>query len=195
MLNGRSLGLLSFGAQPDRWGRVPGMMFVPDSAPASGLAVTLIAQGLGRYLSEPAAHACRDMLLSAEGTARQRRLGLWNDPYYAVLAVTDHAAFAERSGTLVLAEGKLIAVQPSPYRTTLRFSSPEGGASSEASYGGRMLVATIPPRIMKSFVAQSIDLNGLIGHSLRFRGLLDLRFGPQVELASPDDIEMPGQVP
>ena len=57
-----------------------------------GVAVAVLAAGLGRYFAEPAAHQCRDALLAAEATARHAKLGLWADPYYGVLA------FDERGG-------------------------------------------------------------------------------------------------
>ena len=52
-----------------------------------------------------------------------------------------------------------------------------------------MLVATIMPHAMKTFEARHVNLAELIGKQLLFRGLLDLRFGPRIELASPDQVE------
>lgn len=182
---GKTVSLHLLTKAPDRWGRRPAMLFEDGAGDGGGLAATVIAAGLGRYLAEPTAHTCRDALLAAEKTARQAKLGLWADPYYGVLAFDDRAAFVERSGTLVLAEGRLRAVEPSPYRTTLRFA-----AQGPVSHGGRMLVATVLPRTMKTFRAEHMDFGALIGRRLRLRGLLDLRFGPRIELAGPDAVEI-----
>lgn len=175
-------------ARPDRWGRITGLAFAsggPAASQSGGLATAAVASGLGRYLAEPASSQCRDALIDAEAKARQAKLGLWADPYYAVLAVDDRKAFAERSGTIVVAEGRLVAVQPGPYRTKLRLAPGDRG-----SYGGHVLVATILPHTMKAFESRHVDLASLTGKTLRIRGLLDLRFGPQIELAGPDVIEV-----
>ena len=188
MVVGRPASIELLAAAPDRWGRLVSRVSVTDAA-TTDLASAAIAAGLGRYRAEPAAHACRDDLLAAEDSARHASLGLWADPYYAVLAVDDRAAFAERAGTIVLAEGRLTAVLPGPFRTRLRFATRDG------SYGGHGpsdhgLTATVLPHTMKTFEAQRVMLASLIGRTLRWRGLLDTRFGPGIELAGPDDVEV-----
>ena len=177
---------------PDRWGRLVATIAV--TADGSDLATTAIAAGLGRYKAETAAHPCRAALLAAEDGARRSKLGLWADPYYAVLAVDDRAAFAERAGTIVVAQGRLTAVVPSPFRTRLRFAAPDGShAGHTSSVHDPMqatLSATVLPHTMKTFEAQRMTFSSLIGRTLRWRGLLDTRFGPTVELAGPDDVEL-----
>lgn len=196
LLVGKAVSLHLLSGTHDRWGRFPALVFTTDgSGAAAGLTGTAVATGLGRYLAEPGAHACRDALLAAEDKARLAKLGLWSDPYYALLGVDDHAAFMERSGTIVVAEGRLTGVLPSPYRTTLRFAAPTEIQSGQHQSGGHMLVATILPHAMKAFEAQKVDVHALIGQRLRFRGLLDLRFGPRIELTSPDQVETTAAAP
>ena len=185
LLKGHALSISTLSDRPDRWGRLAAWAFVADGAVPGGIAAAAIAAGLGRYHPEPAAAPCRAELLAAEETARRARLGLWRDPYYSVLAIDDPAAFAVRAGTNVIVEARLVAVERGPYRNKLRFA-----ASRPAPRGGRMLVATIVPRAMKTFEAQGVDFSSLIGRTLRLRGLLDQRFGPQVELQGPDDVEV-----
>lgn len=185
-------------AKPDRWGRRAALAFAdgpPSPDPQSlgspnpeppdldlqSLSEAALAAGLGRYLAEPMAHPCRERLLAAERRARAARAGLWSDPYYAVLAATDRPAFAERSATVAIAEGRLTQIVPGPYRTELRFAAP----------GRRDLLAVaIPPRVAKAFKDQGVDLSSLIGRTVRVRGLLDLRFGPRLEPSGPDALEM-----
>ena len=169
--------------KPDRWGRLPAMAFLEGSPTPGGLTSLAIAAGLGRYLSEPAAHACRDTFLAAETGARSASLGLWHDPYYGVLAVDDRDAFAERSATIVVAEGRLWRVEVGPFRTKLRFAAP-----GESKRG--LLVAVVLPKVVKRFEEDGVHFEALIGRTMRLRGLLDLRFGPQVELAGSDALEL-----
>ena len=191
---GRSATLHLLSTAPDRWGRLAALVFDAGASASTGggLATMAVAEGLGRYLAEPAAHPCRETLVAAESNARLAKLGLWTDPYYAVVAVDDRAGFIERSATLILAEGLLTEVEPGPYRTLLRFAAPVRDPSAHVragSHGGHMLVATIGPRAMKTFEAQRLDVRSLIGKRLRFRGLLDLRFGPRIDLTTPDELE------
>ena len=199
MLAGRAVTLTPLASARDRWGRWPALVFAADGSGAGmegglmggGLAAAAIAAGLGRYLPEAPAHACRDALLRAEAVARAAKLGLWSDPYYALLDVVDERGFTERSGTRVVASGTVAAVEPGPFRTVLRFEPRDrdtwrGGGTREGTR--RMLTATVPARARKMFEAG--DVSAFLGKTLRFRGLLDLRFGPQVELAGPDDVEI-----
>ena len=173
---------------PDRWGRIAARAFA-TSGPAAerpgGLATAAVAAGLARYLSEPDAHACRAALVAAEEEARTTRLGLWDDPYYAVLAADDRSGFAERAGTLVVVEARLASIKTGPYRTTLVFAG-----QANHSHGGQILSATILPRTKTIFEARGVHVSSLTGRSLRLRGLLDLRFGPQIELSDPDDLDV-----
>lgn len=184
LLGHRALAVTILSPKPDRWGRLAAFASVADG-PAGGLAAAALAAGLARYRPEAAA-PCRTSLLSSEDTARRAQLGLWADPFYSVLAVDDRAAFAAREGTDVVVEGRLRAVEPGQYRTRLRFEA----SGSETSGSHDRLEATIVPRAMKTFEAKGVDVHSLIGRSLRLRGLLDRRFGPRIELASPDEVEV-----
>ena len=181
----RALAVTILSPKPDRWGRLVAFASVAD-APAGGVAAMALDAGLARYQPEAAATACRAALLAAEDRARRGRLGLWADPFYSVLAADDRAAFAERAGTDVVVEARLRAVEPGPFRTRLRLEGQ--GTAPSATHG--LLEATIVPRAMKTFEAQGVDVHSLIGRTLRLRGLLDRRFGPRLELAGPDEIEI-----
>ncbi len=49
------------------------------------------------------------------------------------------------------------------------------------------------PRPSKTFEAAYASLSGLTGQTVRVRGLLDTRFGLQIEIRDPDEIETIGQ--
>ena len=52
---------------------------------------------------------------------------------------------------------------------------------------------TILPRNSKTFEAAYSSLARLTGQTVRVRGLLDTRFGPQIEISDPDEVEAAGQ--
>ena len=175
---------------PDRWGRVVAFVFAvaPESPNGPGPAhlpvgAALIDAGLARYESSAAARPCRSALLAAEADARASGLGLWADPYYAIIAAADRMSFAEKAGTSVIVEGRITGIASRRPRITLYFGPRRGGDFS----------VTILPRNSKTFEAAYSSLAGLTGRTVRVRGLLDTRFGPQIEISGPDELEAPGQ--
>ena len=190
LIDHHALAVTILSQKPDRWGRLTAFASVgdgPAAGEAGGLAAAALAAGLARFHSEAAASACRATLLAAEDKARLARFGLWADPFYSVLAADDRAAIAERVGTDVVVEARLRAVEPGPYRTRLHL---EASGRARSGSHDRLLEATIVPHAMKAFEARGVDVHSMIGHTLRLRGLLDRRFGPRIELAGPDEIEV-----
>ncbi len=175
---------------PDRWGRVVAFVFAvaPESPNGPGsphlpVGAALIDAGLARYESSAAARPCRSALLAAEAGARVSGLGLWADPYYAIIAAADRLSFAEKAGTFVIVEGRITGIASRRPRITLYFGPRQGGDFS----------VTILPRNSKTFEAAYSSLAGLTGRTVRVRGLLDTRFGPQIEISGPDELEAAGQ--
>ena len=180
---GGEIAFVPLAQKPDRWGRIPAFVFFDaptPGAPPISAANVLLAGGFARYMPEPEARPCRTALLAAEAAARAAKLGLWRDPFYAIIAATDRDAFAERAATNVIVEGRLVAVDQGPLRTNLQFAPRRERAFS----------VTILKRHIKIFEQAGYDFHALIGRMLRVRGLLDLRFGPQIEISSADEIEL-----
>lgn len=181
--SGGQIAFVPLAKMPDRWGRLPAFVFfdspVPGAAPVSAADV-LLAGGFARFMPEPEARPCRSAFLAAEAKARAARLGLWRDPFYAILAAADREAFAERAATNVIVEARLVGVDKGPLRTNLQF----------APRWERGFSVTILKRNVKIFEQAGFDFHALIGRWLRVRGLLDLRFGPQIEISSADEIEL-----
>jgi endonuclease YncB( thermonuclease family) len=179
---GKDVAFRLLDARPDRWGRLAAEVFAPmdaSTSPARPLAQTAIEAGLARFEPGAAARPCRTELLAAEARARAAALGLWADPYYAIIAASYHGAFAERAGTSVVVEGRVIGVDQGAYRTMLLFGPRRGWDFS----------VTILQRNTKIFSAAEFDFNSFKGRMIRVRGLLDMRFGPQVKVSNPDEIE------
>ncbi len=170
-------------ARPDRWGRIPVFAFLASPAPIgaqSSLAAWLLAQGFGRFMPEREAMACRPSFLAAEAAARAASQGLWHDPYYAVIAATDIRAFAEKAATDVIVEGQITDVDVRPRRLYLLFGPRDSGG----------FAVTILQRDVKIFDRAGYDFHALIGRRIRVRGVLDMRFGPQIEVSEPGAIEI-----
>ncbi len=175
---------------PDRWGRVVAFVFAvaPESTNGPGPArlpvgEALLDAGLARYEPSAAARPCRGALLAAEADARDSGVGLWADPYYAIIAAADRLSFAEKAGSSVIVEGRITGIASRRPRITLYFGPRQGWDFS----------VTILPRNSKTFEAAYASLSGLTGKTFRVRGLLDTRFGPQIEISDPDEVEAAGQ--
>lgn len=185
-LAGREILYRPLGQRLDRWGRLPALIFAPAGAPGSPLlpvAEAVLDAGLARFEPDPNAGLCRAALLAAEASARAAALGLWSDPYYAIIAATDHDSFAEKAGTFVIVEGRVTGVGNGDFRATLFFGPRRGMDFS----------VTILQRNIKIFDAAGLHPTRLNGQIIRVRGLLDMRFGPQIEISSPDEIEVIAQ--
>jgi len=174
----------------DRWGRLPAFVFAPVADPANGpekaslpVGEAILDAGLARYEPSAAARPCRASLLAAEATARAAGLGLWADPYYAVIAAADRPSIAEKTGTAVIVEGRITGIANRRPRIMLYFGPRQSWDFSVANF----------PRNSKAFEADYATLAALKGRMVRVRGLLDTRFGPQIEISNPDDIEVIGQ--
>ena len=167
----------------DRWGRVPAIVFAAAEADAASpapvsLGESLLAAGAARLRSEPAPAGCLVGWAAAEERARKSGLGLWRDSFYAILGTSDRGALAEHAGTNVIVEGRLAAVRADPGRTTLVLQV-EGGHLNLTIVAGKR----------KAFAAAGLTARAHLGQRLRARGLLDLRFGPEIELRSPEDVD------
>ena len=182
-LSGEAVHLKTLSGTTDRWGRVRGRLYVrplkaPD-APLSDGAVVMLRRGWALYRPDADAHACRPSLLAAEAEAREKRLGLWAEPS-AIVRSDDRPALAAAAPTMIVTEGLVHGVGQARGRVYLNL--------------GKMrtvdLAIVILGRNISAFEAQGLEPRKLVGHRIRVRGLLDRRFGPQIEIATPDALEL-----
>jgi endonuclease YncB( thermonuclease family) len=190
-LEGRDVALIMLAEKPNRWARIPARLFAAPPGAASGaeigVAEAIIDAGLARYRPDVAAHPCRDLLLGAEAEARAEKVGLWGDPYYAVLAGSDRAAFASpssRMSGMVLVEGAPASVGETAARFYLNFG-PGRGVDFAITLPKRSATGSA-----NSLEKAGIKPRDLVGRRLRARGLLDATFGPQMEISDPDGLEL-----
>lgn len=181
-LAGRAVGVRLLGAQPDRWSRWPALVFAtPGGGGAAGslpVAVALVDAGLARGRPEAGAAACWAALLAAEGQARQAGLGLWGDPYYAVRRADDAGALSDVAGGMVIAEGRVGHVGRTRTRVYLDLG-PRGGLSLRLDRRDLFILDQLGPGD-KTWV----------GRSIRVRGTVDDRNGPQIDLVDGGQLEV-----
>ena len=172
-------------SEPDRWGRLPARARAdaPGAEPEAerlDVAAALLGAGSARFAPHGLLGDCRAGLLAAEAAARAGKLGLWADPAYAVISGADRAAFAGRVGQGVIVEGRVTRVGTARYRTYLNFGP----------IRGQDFAVTILKRNRATFETAGVSLAALSGRRIRVRGLLETRYGPQIEIASPAEMEL-----
>ena len=183
-LAGREVGLRLLYAKPDRWGRLPVDLIAsppdnPAGAPVS-VAAFLLSVGHARVRPEPDVYACLADLFAAENQARDKRLGLWRDPYYAIVDAADLDNLQKRDGQFTVVEG-------TPSRVG------EGRSRYYVDFGlHRGFTIVIPKRRAKVFERAGMTISALAGAKIRVRGALDNRFGLRMEISEPDGIELLG---
>jgi endonuclease YncB( thermonuclease family) len=194
-LLGQDVEIRPLEGRHDRWGRTVAMVFgrAPErsdvtqarqmqTATLLPVGEAILEAGLARYEADVPNDPCRSAMLGAEARARVSGLGLWADPYYSVLVPGSRQPLAEKAGSTVIVEGNVTGVRIRKPRITLYFGQRKGSDFSVA----------IGPLNSKEFEAAKPRLVDLAGQTVRARGLLDLRFGPQVEASTLDAVEALG---
>lgn len=171
MTVGRRATFTAIPPKEDRYDRVRAQGFAPD-----WLQAALLSQGLARVDPSPGRGECSAELYRAEADARAGRKGLWALPAYQVRGPGGLGGYA---GTFQIAEGGVANVGINDGRSFIDFTI-------DWRHG---LSATIAPDDRKAF--RDFDLEGLRGHRIRVRGMVE-DFGGRQEIAlfNPVQIEV-----
>ncbi|MDX2306901.1 MAG: thermonuclease family protein [Hyphomicrobium sp.] len=166
----------------DRYGRRVGSVIIvrTDGAPPLWVEKAMIEAGAARVAPRPGERACYALLLEAERVARQLGIGLWANPAYAVRDAGETRALFARSGRLQLIEG---VVRRVTRRRTHVF----------IDFGGdwkRDTTSVIARKLLKDGSGVERDLGPLEGRRIRVRGWVERRYGPSVDLAAYEAIEI-----
>ena len=168
-------------AVPDRWNRLPARLFAPGGAgTVQSVAEAVVEAGLARVEIDGLMRPCLRPLLALEARARREKLGLWADPAFAVAAATDHGALATRAGEVLLVEGRVSGVNTAATRAYVNF-----GSLRTLDFAATVARANLGP-----FENGGAPLSSLTGKVVRVRGMLETQFGPQIELADPEALEI-----
>jgi endonuclease YncB( thermonuclease family) len=180
-LLGQIVGVALASTKLDRWGRVVGDLFAPppgdpNAAPVSA-ALALLKAGDARIWPEPETAACATERRAAEQEARDKRLGLWRDPYYGLIEATDVENLQRRDGQFTLVAG-----------TPSRIG--EGHSRYFVDFGlHRGFTVVIPKKRAKEFERAGMAIPAMVGARVIVRGALDDRFGPKIAISGPGEIE------
>lgn len=171
-------GLRAVGAA-DRYGRTPAYLFTSgDDGPVLAQAA-LLERGLAVRSGDPE-DTCGPEMRAAEQHARDGKLGLWADPYYLVKNAGDNRALLAERGRFAIAQGTVESVRESGGMIYLNF----GRRWTEA------LSVGVQKRNEQAFARAGLPLKSLEGRSVRIRGYVDVRAGPLIEAARPEQIEV-----
>ncbi len=163
-------------AVPDRYRRIAAYIFVNHAE--TPVQYNLLAKGLALVGGESGGAGCRTALLRQEQAARAARLGLWKGSGYA-LAAADGAGLRANAGRFAVAEGQVVSVRQSGGTIYVNF----GRRWSEA------LTVTIARRLEGAFAAAGLAPRTFEGRRLRVRGTIEVRNGPVIAAAGPEQIE------
>lgn len=176
---GRQIRWSYAGRRMDRYGRL--LAYAYDAAAADGgssLQEELVAAGLARVMGQPDTRDGLAGLLALEDAARRASHGLWARAAYRLRSADDNLWPVLNSFQIV--EGTPVKLEHLRDRTYLNF-----GADYATDF-----TLVIAARDRSLFDTQSWQLEDLIGRRLRIRGWLELRGGPLIEIAYPEQIEV-----
>lgn len=180
LLGGRLVVLKRVTPASDRYGHLVAHVSILREGSEMWLQQEMIAAGLARAGARLGEPTCAAGLLAAERSAREAKLGLWADPYYAIKPADDAAAILAQRARFGLAEGKVLSVR-------------ESGGTIYINFGrvwSRNLTVTILKRNERGFAASGIELKKLEGRRVRVRGWVEDRGGPRIEASRPEQIEI-----
>lgn len=179
-LIGQKVSLAATQAGMDRWRRLPAIVYGPQKGSSQqSVQAQLLQSGLAQVWAR-AVMPCRGDFLAREAMARRNGLGLWSDDDHAEVDANRPYAFRGLRGHDIVVRGKVVSVQTRGYRTYIRF-----GPSKFHD-----LAAIVLKPDIKAFARAGEPPETFLGHIIRVRGRLSMRFGPQIEIAGPAQIEI-----
>ncbi len=174
---GRRVTLAVLIPKEDRYGRLRAQVFFTEATDERWLQVAMLRRGLARVSIAPDRRECASELYAAEAEARKKRYGIWTSQAYAVRTPDD---LAGTLGTFQIVEGKVLSAAIKDGRAYLDF-----GADWRRDFK-----VTISPDDMKRFRDAGVDPRTYSGLTLRVRGFVDSLGGAEIEVASPEAIEV-----
>ena len=183
------LGLAPVRAEPDRWGRIVGRLFLRNDGAAPhrlpSLSEALVDAGLARVDPATETGACLERLYAAEVRARAGRRGLWEEPQFAVIDAASPPDLTRRAGRMVIVQGRVASVRAGRGPTFVNF-----GADSAASVS-----LVIERDVARAMERAKVAPGSLAGKDIRARGALDLSRAPRVLIEAPGAVEVISGVP
>lgn len=167
----------------DRYGRIRAFVVTSGNL----LQESLIASGWARVYPIKGSHMCLAALMQAEVSARAAGHGIWSDPAYRLLDAADTATLLDLNGTYQIVSGRVLAATRKRGRLYLNF-----GRDWKSDF--TVTVAPSDARLFESptFGGGDVPSANIVGKRVRVRGFLGRYNGPDMEIMSPDQIEILG---
>ena len=157
----------------DRYRRLRAQAFIGER----WLQADLLDRGLARVSLAPDRTECASELFAVEAKARQAGRGLWAWPGYAIRSPQD---VGRDIGTFQIVEGKVLNAAIKGGRAYLDF-----GADWRTDF-----TVSIDPDDMPNFRRSGVDPRFYSGQTIRVRGWVQWRYGPEIEVPNPQGIEV-----
>lgn len=180
LADGHSVVIKRLGEAEDRYGRLAGLAILQRRDGERLLQKELVAAGHARVSGRVGDRGCAAELLAAERSARARLLGLWSEPYYEIRRADEPGPLRAVRGRFMLVEGKVWSVR-------------ESGGTVYVNFGPRYtrdFVVAVSRRQVGAFAAAGVALPTLTGRRVRVRGVMEVRRGPSIYAAAPEQIEI-----
>ncbi|HTT85158.1 MAG TPA: thermonuclease family protein [Rhizomicrobium sp.] len=177
LATGHVLTLASQVPKEDRYGRLRAQASLSDGSGHAWLQRALLEEGLARVSLAPDRAECADELYAAERRARAQKTGIWSLDAYRV---RDAQHLGEDAGTFQIVEGTIDDVASHGGRLYLEFGRDRS----------RDFAVVITADDLKNFRSIGVDPFSYRGQTIRVRGWINRARGPEMEIASPVDIEV-----
>lgn len=161
----------------DRYGRA--IAVVTAEGADGSLAEALLAEGLARVMPGDEAPDCLSALFATEREAREKRLGLWADPYYAIRAARD-PTLVDRADAYDLVEGRVLSVGVRGRIAYLDF-----GRDWRTDF-----TAVVAGPASEALAALGRAPVSLKGRQVRLRGWIERHDGPSLRVTNPAQLEL-----
>jgi endonuclease YncB( thermonuclease family) len=172
--------LIQLAGGTDRWSRTVADLVLPAShgGPDGSTAAALLSVGLARVRPEFETRGCAAERLAIEEDAREREIGIWRDPEFAVVQSSNSAELRRRNGRFVVVEGMVRRVGFARSRIYLELVPRDGPT------------IVVARKLESALAREGRPVGELVGQTIRARGALDARFGPRIEVTDPAMIEI-----
>ncbi|HTW36145.1 MAG TPA: thermonuclease family protein [Rhizomicrobium sp.] len=177
LASNRDVTLAVFVPKEDRYGRLRAQVFFPQTKDEPWLQVAMLRRGFARVSIAPDRRECASELYAAEAYARKKRFGIWGTGFYDVLTPDQLDGTV---GTFQIVEGKVLSTGIKNGRAFLDFGRD----------WRRDFKVTIAPDDMRRFRDTGVDPRTYEGLTIRVRGFVDEFGGPEIEVASPEAVEV-----
>ena len=177
LAKGRISTLSLFPPKDDRYGRLRAQIFVAQDGREVWLQIAMLKRGLARVSMSPDRHECASELYAAEAYARREHAGIWASGYYDVRAPDE---LEGRIGTFQIVQGEVMSARVHGGTAYLDF-----GRNWREDFK-----ATISAEDMRRFRDTGVDPRNYQGLTVRVRGYVEWYRGPEIEVASPQMIEV-----